>query len=115
MDNKLRNEVSIELAGETRVMRATFTAIVNIERQLNRSMMEIINRLANGNLSITETATIIYHGLRGYDDNRLSLEQVGTAVIAAGLSNVSMPVVEFVSASLNGVSVGKPDQPTEVQ
>lgn len=107
----LRNEVEIQIAGELRVMRATFTAIVQIEKQLGKSMIALTSRIANGDLSVTEAAYIIYYGLRGYDDKRLSLEQVGEGVLAAGLSNMSMPVIEFLTMTLNGVSVGKPSEP----
>lgn len=113
--NPLRNEFEIELAGEKRVMRASFTAVTSIEKQLGKIMVEITSRIANGDLSVTDAAYIIFHGLRGYEDRRLSLDQVGEAVLAVGLSNISMAVVEFVSMALNGVSVGKPSEPNPAQ
>lgn len=109
MENPLRNEVSVLLAGETRIMRATFTAIMAIEKALGRSMMATIGQLAEGDIAITEAAHIIYHGLRGYDDKRLSFEQVGEAILEAGIGNVSIAVVEFASRSLSGVTMGKPE------
>lgn len=113
--NDLTNETTIELDGEQRIMRASFTAIMNIERALGKSMTAIITKIANGDLAITEAAHIIYHGLRGNDDKRLSFEQVGEAIMERGLSEISMPVVEFVSASLNGVSLGKSNPPSPAQ
>ena len=107
----MRNEVTITLAGEERIMRATFTAIVAIEKQLGKGMTAIISQIADGDLSITESAYIIYHGLRGYDDKRLTFDQVGDGIVAAGIGNISMAVVEFVSKALSGVSVGKPETP----
>jgi hypothetical protein len=107
MDN-LRNEVKISLAGEERTMRASFEVIVAIESATGKSMTALINQIANGDMSVTEAATIVHHGLRGFDDRRLSYQEVGNAVVEAGLGNVSIPIVEFVSKSLNGVSVGKP-------
>lgn len=115
METNLRNEVSIQLAGIERTMRASFTAIVAIEKAVGKSMTAIISQIASGDLSVTEAATIIHHGLRGFDDKRLSFEQVGEAVVVAGLTNISTAVVEFVSASLNGVSVGKPKEPETAQ
>ncbi len=114
-NNPLINEVTIELAGQTRTMRASFSAIVQIERVLGKSMTAIIDKVAASDLAITEAAHIIYHGLRGYDDKRLSFEQVGEAIMERGLGEVSMAVVEFVSRSLNGVSVGKPSEPSPAQ
>ena len=112
MSDVLRNEVSIELAGETRTMRASFAAIRAIEAALGKSMMAVINQVADSDLSVTAATTIIYHGLLGFDDKRLSMDQVGEAVLAAGLTNVSLPIVNFVSRSLSGVEVGKPEGQT---
>lgn len=115
MTNPMRNEVSITLAGEERTMRATFTAIAAVEKALGRSMVAIINKVAGGDLGVTEAATIVYHGLRGNEDTRLSYEQVGEAVVEAGLGNVSAAVVGFVSIALSGVEVGKPKEPVAAQ
>ncbi|CUW85716.1 GTA-gp10 family protein [Rhizobium pusense] len=109
MDNALRNEIEITLAGEKRIMRASFSAILAIEKALGKSMTAIINQVAAGDISITDSALIIYHGLVGNKDTRLSFEQVGDAILEAGMGAVSIPVVEFVSRSLNGVTVGKPE------
>lgn len=103
-----RNEVKITLAGEERTMRASFEAIFAIEAATGKSMTAIINQVADGDLSITQAATIVHHGLRGYGDSRLTFGQVGAAIVEAGLGEVSLPIVHFVQSSLNGVSVGKP-------
>ena len=116
MAGVLRNEVEIELSGEKRVMRASFAAIALIERQLGKSMTSIINKIAGGDLSVTEAVTIIHHGLRGYDDKRLSFDQVGDAVMERGMnSDISIAVVEFAQLALNGVSVGKPEEAAPTQ
>jgi hypothetical protein len=115
MENARRNEFAITLAGQERVMRADFTAIEAIEKALGKSIIAITGQVAGGDLSVTAAAIIIFHGLRGNDDKRLDYRQVGNAVVEAGLSNVSIAVVEFVSACLNGVSVGKPEGTPEPQ
>jgi DNA-directed RNA polymerase subunit L len=113
---KLRNEVTIELAGETRTMRASFSALMDIERDLKKSLISLINQAANtGDISVTEAAYIIHHGLRGHKDTRLSFAQVGDAVMEAGLASVLEPVVSFLGVALSGVSVGKPKEPETAQ
>lgn len=109
MGNGLRNEVTIHLDGMDRTMRASFSAIMAIEKALGKSMTAIINQVASGDMSITESATIVYHGLRGNDDTRMTFDQVGEAIVNSGMGAVSIPIVEFVSRSLNGVQVGKPE------
>lgn len=108
MAELLRNEVAIYLANEERVMRATFSAIRAIEATLGKSITAIINKIANsGDISMTDAATVIYHGLRGYNDTRLTLDQVGEAIMEEGLSAATLAVVEFTSKALSGVSLGK--------
>ena len=93
-------------------MRASFTAIRAIETALGKSIVAVINQIGQqGDLSFTDAATIIHHGLRGNQDTRLSLDDVGDAVLDEGLGNASVAVVEFLSIALNGVTVGKPVEP----
>lgn len=110
MSEPLRNEVSITLAGEERTMRATFEAIRNIERALNLSIVKLIARVSQADMGLTDTATIIYFGLRGHDDTRLTLDQVGEAVMEVGLTSMIKPVMEFIMKSMGGVKVGKPEE-----
>lgn len=102
-----RNEVSIELAGETRVMRATFGAIRAIERDLG-NVLTLIDKITRGDIGVDQSARVIFHGLHGYDDKRLSLDEVGEAVVQAGLGQVMKPVIDFLTKAMEGVSPGKP-------
>lgn len=107
MAEALRNEVEIELAGEPRVMRATFSAIRAIEKDTGKGIVGIIQEAAGGRLSVTDIATIIYRGLGGNGDTRLTYEQVGDAVVANGIEKPSVAAVEFLMQALNGASLGK--------
>lgn len=112
MAEPLRNEVKVTLACQERTMRATFSAIRAIEAALGKSIIAIIGQAGNGDVSMTDTATIIHHGLRGYDDTRLTLEQVGNACMETGFSTASMAAVEFLGLALRGVSPGKQEPGT---
>ena len=90
-------------------MRATFTAITALEKAIGKSMVAIINQVLDGDLSVTNAAHIVYQGLLGNDDKRLTYQQVGEAIMEGGLKSVMVPVIEFVSNSLSGVTVGKPE------
>lgn len=109
MINLERNEVSISLAGETRTLRATFTAIRAIERDLGKSIIKVVDDLGlRGDISVTDTATIIYRGLQGYGDTRLTLDQVGNALVQEGFTEKAASAAEFLRVALMGVStVGK--------
>jgi hypothetical protein len=109
MTNPLRNEVTITLAGQERTMRATFSALRSIEQSLGTSIIGLIKRTASADLGLGDTATIIFHGLRGHEDTRLTMEQVGEAVMNEGLTNLLKPVMEFIGKSMDGVKMGKPE------
>lgn len=108
----VRNEVKIDLAGETRTMKASFPALMDIERDLRKSLITLINQAADtGDVSVTEAVTIIHHGLRGNKDTRLTFAEVGDAVMEVGLAEVLAPVVNFLGVALRGASVGKSKEP----
>jgi len=114
MSNDLRNEFSIELGGETRSMRATFEALRGIERDLKTNLIPLIDRFGRGDVGVEMTAVIIYHGLQGFGDSRLSLNEVGKHVMEDGLSKLMEPVVRFLGQAMGGVSLGK-DKPAGEQ
>ncbi len=107
MSEPLRNEVTITLAGEERTMRATFAAMRGIEQALGQSVISLMSKIGNRDMGIGDTATIIFWGLKGFGDTRLTFEQIGDAVMEAGLIPLALPVMEFIGKSMNGVSVGK--------
>lgn len=113
MSGPVLNEVKIDLAGETRTMRASFSALIEIERDLKKSLIALINQAAeSGDIGVTEAAVIVHHGLRGYQDARLTYAQVGEAIMEAGLPNILGAVMEFLGKALNGVTMGKPQPET---
>ncbi len=107
MAEKMRNEVVIKLAGQDRVMRATFAAIRGIENDLRTNIVPLLGRFANGDIGMHQTAVVIYNGLKGYEDTRLSVEQIGDAILDTGLNEVMVPVIEFLKVALDGVTLGK--------
>lgn len=113
MSNDLRNEVTITIAGEERTMRATFGALRAIEQTLGTSVLGLVKKAMHSELGIFETAVVIFNGLKGFDDTRLSLEQVGEGVVIEGLNSVTMPVLDFIGKAMKGVQVGKPDPAKE--
>jgi hypothetical protein len=114
MADALRNEVGIDLDGQTRTMRATFASIRGIERDLKTNLVPLIEKLGRGDVGIEQAAVIVFHGLRGFGDTELNLDQVGEAILKTGLGSVMMPVVEFLSQAMQGVTLGKPQEAAPV-
>lgn len=110
-----RNEVSIELAGKPRVMRATFGAIRAIERDVGKSLVKVVDDLGlRGDISVSDTVTVIFYGLQAYGgDTRMTLDEVGNAVVAEGFTQKAAAAAEFLRVALMGVSTpGKPQEET---
>lgn len=88
-------------------MRASFEAMCAIERALGQSTIALMNRIGNRDFGVTETATVIFHGLKGFGDTRLDFQKVGEAVMEVGIVPLAVTVMEFIGKSMNGVKVGK--------
>ena len=113
--NNSRGEVKIQLAGEERTMRPTFEAMCAIERDLNTNLLPLMNKVLNGgDFGVLVAATVIYHGLKGAGDTRLSLAEVGADVVKQGTTNVFGSVISFLASALHGAEgLGKQDGVTE--
>lgn len=107
MANELRNETGITLDGTTYTMRASFEAICAIERDLRTNLVPLVTRLSNGDFGVNQASLIIFHGLRGYGDEALTLKEVGELVLKTGLGTISTEVVDFLSRAMQGAELGK--------
>jgi hypothetical protein len=79
------------VGGERLVLRPSFEALVAAEQELG-SLFALVERAADGRLTLAETATLIWHCVRDRPE-RLSRERVGTAVAELGLARVA-PVLK---------------------
>jgi hypothetical protein len=107
MADELRNEVELTLGGKSRTMRMTFGAIRGVETHLKTNLIPLIGKYQAGEFGVTETATVIFYGLRGAGDEDLTLEKVGDEVMKVGLESVLLPTVEFLALAMKGVGLGK--------
>lgn len=106
-----RGEVKIQLAGEERIMRPTFEAIANIERELSINTLPLLKKMSTGDIGVRAAAVVVYYGLKGYGDTRMSLAEVGDAVIVQGLNDLGVSISEFLITALEGVkNLGKGEE-----
>lgn len=110
--DKLNNMVEIVLDGTPRTMRATFRAMRDIELSLNKPWAKLGEMVLSGDFGINELTTIIYHGLRGNNDTRLSFDEVGELVALEGMKNTKDAVVMFIVLGFEGTksAVGKQEE-----
>ena len=91
--NPYRGEASLEVAGETLLLRPAFGALVAAEEELG-SLFELIERAAAGALKLHEIAALFDHLSRGRPE-AITRERIGDAVVEKGLAGVT-PMLKLV-------------------
>jgi len=91
--NPYRGEASIDVAGETLVLRPTFASLVAAEEELG-SLFEIVERAAEGGLKLQQIVALFDHLSRGRP-KAITRERIGDAVIEKGLTGVT-PILKVV-------------------
>lgn len=91
--NPYRGEASIDVAGETLVLRPTFSALIAAEEELG-SLFEIVERAAEGLLRLNQIVALFDHLSRGRA-KAITRERIGEAVVEKGLAGVT-PMLKVV-------------------
>ena len=91
--NPHRGEASLVVAGEALVLRPSFAALVIAEEELG-SLFGLVERAAEGQLSLSEIAALFDHLSRSRPP-AISRAMIGEAVVAMGLAKVA-PVLRLV-------------------
>ena len=82
--NTLRGEAQINVADTSYVLKPSFAALVAAEAELG-SLFALIDRAAEGTLSLHDIATLFWHCV-AERPNTLTRNLVGDAVVAMGLA-----------------------------
>jgi hypothetical protein len=97
--NALRGEASLTVAGISRLLRPTFTALVAAEEELG-PLFALVERAGSGGLKLAEMAALFWHCLA--DPDALTREAVGEAVVAQGLAACAAPLRTLLAQILKG-------------
>ena len=97
--NPARGEAAIAIAGQARVLRPSFTALVSAEEELG-PLFALVERAGEGQLRLTEIAALFWHCLEDRAD--LTRETVGQAVVEAGLATMAGPLRSLLGQILKG-------------
>lgn len=97
--NPYRGETGLTVAGTTRLLRPSFTALVAAEEELG-PLFALVERAGEGQLRLAEMAALFWHCLDSRDG--LTREQVGEAVLAQGLAQSSKPLRTLLGQILQG-------------
>ncbi|MBA2413914.1 MAG: gene transfer agent family protein [Burkholderiaceae bacterium] len=94
-----RGDVSVIIDGTEHTMRLTFAAALKIEKRIGCGLLKLANRMAQMEVTTEEVATVIHAGVTAAG-GKLTFDQVGEAVMAAGLIDMAKPATELVLAAL---------------
>jgi len=97
--NPHRGEAFIVVAGKSRTLRPSFTALVAAEEELG-PLFALVERAGTGQLRLGEMATLFWHCLADRED--LTREAVGSAIIGQGLATGTRPLRVLLAQILQG-------------
>lgn len=97
--NSLRGEALLPIAGTSRLLRPTFSALIAAEEELG-PLFALVERAGAGTLRLAEMAALFWHCLAQRDD--LTREEVGEAVLAQGLVACAAPLRTVLAQILKG-------------
>lgn len=97
--NSARGECSLTVNGTDWVLRPSFTALVAAEEELG-SLFSLVERASQGQLRIAEITALFWHCLA--DKGELTRDEIGEAVVSAGLASVSAQLRVILRQVLQG-------------
>ena len=99
MTNPLRGEAAVVIAGEPRLLRPSFEALVCAEEELG-PLFALVERAGEGQLRLAEIVGLFWHCLA--DRGGVTREAVGEAVLAMGLAEAAKPLRVLLGEILRG-------------
>lgn len=97
--NKMRDEASLTIKGQPRLLRPTFAALIAAEDEIG-PLFALVERAGAGQLRLAEMTALFWHCLMPRDG--LTREDVGEAVTAQGLAACAAPLRALLGAILKG-------------
>lgn len=99
--NPYRGEAALVVAGQPRLLRPSFSALVAAEEELG-PLFALVERAGAGQLRLGEMAALFWHCLA--DRTGLTRDAVGEAVMAHGLAAASKPLRTLLGQILQGAA-----------
>ena len=91
--NPYRGETSLDVAGETLLLRPTFSALIAAEEELG-SLFELVEKAAAGQLLLGQIVALFDH-LSKSRPVAITRERIGEAVVERGLAKIT-PILRVV-------------------
>jgi Phage tail tube protein, GTA-gp10 len=101
MANELRNEVTVEFGDKKVILRPTFECLMQIENKAKKSLLTLINEVANGTGTISDTIIVLKEASKA-GGNQLFDKDVQKLIEDEGLVTVQMQLGAFFAKALYG-------------
>jgi hypothetical protein len=97
--NAVRGEASLTVAGQARLLRPSFTALIAAEDELG-PLFALVERAGGGQLRLGDVSALFWHCLA--DRSGLTRDDVGEAVVSVGLAGIAAPLRAVLQQILQG-------------
>lgn len=113
--NPLKGQAVVNLNGKDYRARLTIDSIIKIETTLDKGILQITQKLSDGDIRMNEVCVILYHALRG-GSNDLEMGEIRRIVQASGIVPSVTAMTELLVGLLSDTSAkedsGKKDEGT---
>ena len=99
MANPLKGEVEVTIGSETYKCRLTIDALVRIEDELDKGILELATAISEAKVRIRTLVVVLRHALRG-GGNDFDDKKVGSIISSAGIVVASTEVAKLLAATL---------------
>ena len=99
MANPLKGEIPLTLGNETYKCRLTIDALVRIEDELDKGILELATAIAEAKVRIRTLIVVLKHALRG-GGNDFDDKKIGLIIQDVGIVIASTEVAKLLAATL---------------
>ena len=99
MANPLKGEIEVTIGSETYKCRLTIDALVKIEDELDKGILELATAIAEAKVRIRTLLVVLRYALRG-GGNDFDDKKVGELISSAGIVVASTEVANLLVATL---------------
>jgi hypothetical protein len=104
--NPLKGQALINLGGKDYKARLTIDAIIKIETALDKGILQITQKLSDGDVRLNDVCVILYHALRG-GSNDLEMSEIRRIVQNTGIVPSITQMTTLLVGLLNDDSSGE--------
>ena len=99
MANPMKGQIKLTLAGKDYTARLTIDSIIQIEQSVNCGIIKLANKMAEGDIAVSDLLNILLPALRG-GGNDFQMKDVTKIVQDAGIVETTTSVASLLTSAL---------------